>query len=135
MAMNGTNILVLVNTGTPAVPVLEAVGSQRGVTFDETTAEIDVSSKDQREMRVLPGRYGATISLDALYVPDDDAYLALREAMRNGTSVLVRRQEEEMDLEEADAIITSLSEAGPDQDAATISVGLRIDGAWAEVGS
>lgn len=135
MAMNGADILVLVNTGTELVPVYEVVGSQRDVTFDETTEEIDVSSKDGREKRVLPGRYGATLSLDALYVPDDAAYLALRAAMRDGTFVQVRRQEQEADLEEADAIITSLSENGPDQADATISIGLTIDGAWSEVGS
>jgi len=29
MAMNGSDVLILVNTGTAAVPVYEAVGSQR----------------------------------------------------------------------------------------------------------
>ena len=57
MSMNGTDVLLLVNTGTPTVPVYEAVGSQRDVTFDEATEEIDVSSKDSRAKRVLPGRY------------------------------------------------------------------------------
>lgn len=122
MAMNGTDILIWIDG--------DAVGSQRDVTVDETTEEIDVSSKDQREMRVLPGRYGATMSLDALYVPDDTAYLALRAAMRNGTFVEVVVIEEGVVLESADAIVTSLSRNGPDQGEATCSCGLRIDGAW-----
>ncbi len=133
--MNGSDILLFVNTGTALAPTLTAVGSQRGVTFEETTAEIDVSSKTSRAMRVIAGRYGATISLDALYVPDDAAYLELKAAHRNGDLILVRRQEEGADLEEANALVTRISEAGPDQDAATISVTLRIDGEWSLVGS
>lgn len=135
MGMNGADILVLVNTGTPTVPVMEIVGSQRDVTQDETTGEIDVSSKDQREGRYLPGRYGSTLSLDALYVPDDACFQVLKDAMRNGDMVLLLVQEDGVDWEQADAIITSLSKTGPDQDAATISAAFRIDGAWVEVGS
>ena len=105
-------------------------GSQRDVTFDETTAEIDVSSKDSRAMRVLPGRYGATLSLDSLYVPTDTAYQALLAAMRNGTFVEVVAIEEGVVLESADAIVTKLSKSGPDQGEATVSISLRIDGEW-----
>lgn len=122
MAMNGTDILVAIDG--------DVVGSQRDVTFDETTEEIDVSSKDARAGRYLPGRYGATMSLDALYVPDDDAYLALQSAMRNGELVEVWSMEDSVVIESADAIVTSLSRSGPDQGEATVSIGLRIDGEW-----
>ena len=122
MAMNGTDILIWIDGN--------CVGSQRDVTQDETTDEIDVSSKDSRAMRVLPGRYGSTISLDALYVPSDTAYTALLNAMRNGTFVEVVSIEEGVVLESADAIVTSLSKAGPDQGEATVSISLRIDGEW-----
>ncbi len=134
--MNGADVLLLVNTGTDEAPVYEAVGSQRGATFEENTAEIDVSSKTGgRAMRVVAGRYDATVTLDGLYVPDDNAYQALKAAERAGTLIKIRRQEEDADLEEASALITQISEAAPDQDAATISISLRISGAWAEVGS
>lgn len=124
MAMNGTDILIWVDGN--------AVGSQRDVTIDEMTEEIDVSSKDQREMRVLPGRYGATMSLDSLYLGDgvDAAYTSLQNAMRNGTFVEVVVIEEGIVTESADAIVTSLSRNGPDQAEATCSISLRIDGAW-----
>jgi len=135
MAMNGSDVLLLVNIGTPSVPVYQAVGSQRDVTFEEATEEIDVSSKDSRAKRVLPGRYSATISLDALYVPTRDDYDALKNAMRDGELVLVARQEEGATTETANALVTSMSEAFPDQGEATISVSLTIDGEWTEVGS
>ncbi len=135
MAMNGADVLLYVNTGTDLAPNYDVIGSQRDFTLNETTAEIDVSSKDQREMRVLPGRYGSTITLGALYVPTDNAYLTLLSAMRNGTAITVRISEEGADVEEADAIVTALNRAGPDQDATTISVTLRIDGAWTTLGT
>jgi TP901-1 family phage major tail protein len=133
--MSGTDVLLLVNTGTVGSPVYTAVGSQRGLSREETTEEIDISSKDERAMRVLAGRYGSTMSLDALYVPDDASFLALKSAMRNGDLILVRLSEDGVEVEEADALVTSMSEEYPDVDAATISVALRIDGEWVTVGS
>lgn len=133
MAENGSSVLLLVNTGTPSVPVYEAVGSQRDVSFEETTEEIDVSSKDSRAMRVLPGRYGSSLSLESLYVWSDAGFQSLRDAMRNGTLILVAREEDGQTMETADALITSMSSEFPDQDAATISVDLTIDGEWTEL--
>jgi hypothetical protein len=135
MAMNGTDLLLLVNVGTPMVPIYQAVGSQRDASLDEATATIDVSSKDSRAQRVLPGRYSGTISLDALYVPSDVAYQALKDANRNGDLILVAREEYGVALETVDAKIDTISEAFPDQGEASISVSLTIDGFWSEVGS
>lgn len=135
MGKNGSDVLLLVNTGTPEVPVYEAVGSQRGYSQQETTAVIDVSSKDSRTTRVLPGRYGSTMSLGALYVPTNAAYLALQSAMRDGALIKVMVEDDGVTTEQADAVVTSMSEEFPDQAAATLSVELTIDGEWSEVGS
>lgn len=132
---NGTDVLLLANTGTPSVPVYEVVGSQRDATFGEATAEIDVSSKASRAKRVLPGRYSATVSLDALYVPTDAAYLALQTAMRDGALILIAKQDDGVVTETADALVTSLSEKMPDQAEATVAVSLAVDGFWVEVGT
>ena len=135
MAINGVDILLFVNTGTPGSPVWEAATGQRGATFDETTDEIDASSKDSRAKRVLPGRYGSTISMDGLYMPDEATYQAVQAAMRNGTFILVRIQEEGVDVDEANAIVTSLSRGAPDNDVATCDLSLTIDGEWTPVGT
>lgn len=135
MAMNGSDILVLINTGTVEVPAFEPAGCQRDGTLEETTASIDVSCKGNRARRVLPGRYQSTISLDGLYVPDDDAFQAMRTAMRNGDLVLLAREENEVVVETAYAVITSMSQSFPDQDAAVISASFDIDNMWEEVGS
>jgi len=122
--MNGADVLVLVEG--------DLVGSQRDVTFDETTESIDMSSKDSRARRVEPGRYSATVSLDGLYVPDDEAYERLKSAMRVGTKVQLMRQEEGVILESAMAVVTSLSEAAPDEEGCTVSSSYDIDGEWLE---
>lgn len=135
MGMNGADILLLVNTGTEETPVYEAVGSQRDGSVDEATATIDVSSKDGRAQRVLPGRYSSTLSLDALYVPSDTAYLALKGANRQGEMILVARQVNGVVIETALAKIDSMSESYPDQAEATISISMTVDGEWVEAGS
>jgi len=123
--MNGADILILIDD--------ELVGSQRDATFEESNESIDASSKDSRAKRVEYGRYSGTCSLDALYVPTDAAYIALKNAMRDADKVTVLRQEEGASLEEAEAIITSMSEAAPDQDMVTVSLSFEVDGEWAEV--
>ena len=135
MAMNGTDLLLLVNTGTPGVPAYSIVGSQRDATLEESTDTIDISSKDSRAQRVLPGRYSATISLNALYVPNDAAYLALRNANRDGEMILVAREEDGVVIETADAKIDTMSGSFPDQGEAAISISFTVDGFWTEVGS
>lgn len=128
-ATNGTDILLLVDVaGTPTV-----IGSQRGLTIEETTETIDTSSKDSRAMRVKAGRYASTISLEHLYVPNDAAYLALKTANRNGTPITITRREFALDFEECCAVVTSVSGDFPDQEEAVISVELEVDGFWAPV--
>jgi len=133
--MNGTDILLLVNTGTPGSPVYEAVASQRNFGQTENTALRDASSKDAREAANEPGRYSATLSLESLYVPTDNGYLALQTAMRDGDKILVIRQEDGVSIEAATAVITSLAIAGPDQETATVTAELALDGAFSAVGS
>jgi TP901-1 family phage major tail protein len=135
MSKNGTDLVILVITGTDLVPVYAAVGCQRDATIEESTATIDVSCKDSRAQRVLPGRYSGTISFDALYVPTDAGYIALKNAMRDGTLIKLAREDEDVVTEWIDAVVESISEAFPDQDAAVYSVSLTIDGFWTEVGS
>lgn len=133
MGTNGSDIMLLVNTGTPDVPAYEAVASQRDVSFDENTEEIDMSSKDSRAQRVDPGRYSASVSLDSLFVWSDACYQAMRDAMRNGEKILIARQDDGVTMETASAVITSLSKAFPDQEEATVSADLTVDGWWTEL--
>ena len=127
MAINGTDILVLIGD--------ELVGSQQDSSFEDTTESIDTSSKDSRARTVIPGRYSSTVSLDALYVVSDTAYGLLQDAMRDGTTVIIKRQEEGAELEQATAVLTSLSTEAPDQDVAVVSASFDISGEWVELGT
>ncbi len=120
--MNGADVLVLIEG--------DLVGSQRDVSFDESNEVIDMSSKNSRARAVDYGRYSSTVSLDSLYVPTDTAYIALKAAERAGNKVQLMRQQEGTILESAMAVIASMSEAAPDQDAVTVSISFEIDGEW-----
>ena len=133
MAVNGADVLVLVNTGTEQTPVWTVVGSQRNATVDEATEVIDISSKEKRARRILPGRYSSTLNLDGLYVPDDTAYGLLQSAMRNGTYIQVMIQKENEQVESASGVVTSLSREYPDQGESTVTITIEIDGEWTPV--
>jgi len=134
-ATNGADTLVIVDTGT-STPVWVIAAGQRDATFDENNNLIDVSSKDSgRTEEVLMGRLSQTVTLDMLYINGDAGYNALKDASRNGTSVLIRRRFQGSDLEQATSYVETRSESFPDQDAAVISLTFRIDGAWAAVSS
>lgn len=135
MAMNGTDLLLLANVGTEETPSYQVVGCQRDATFNENLDLIDVSCKEERAKRVLPGRSTGTISLTGLYVPDDQAFAALKNATREGLNILVAREEFGVVTETASVMVSSFSESFPDQGPATISVSMEVSGAWVAVGS
>ena len=130
MPLNGAKVVVGVNVGTDASPVFSILGHQRGVTFDESVEAIDMSSKESEARKVEGGRYQSSVSLESLYVPSSNEYGVLRTRFRNREKVLVRRQLEGQDWEEASVLITSLSEDFPDQAEATVSLTLEVDGKW-----
>lgn len=131
--INGTSVLLLVNTGTVAVPVYTVVGSQSNVNFTESTDPIDVSSKDSRSRKLLAGGYSASVSLDGFYVPSQAQHAALNAAMRDGASIVIRRSTAGVSVEGASAIVTNMSEDFPREGAGTISVSLEITGDWSAV--
>jgi len=133
MAINGSDILLKVNTGTVGVPIWTVVGSQRNADFPEKSDFIDTSSKAARAQTGLPGRYSASVTLDALYVPSDAAYALLRSAIRNATVIQVCKAESGVNIEKADAVVVSLGPKAPDQAEATVSVELTISGGWVAV--
>lgn len=133
MAKNGADILLMANTGTDATPIWTTVGSQRDATLSESVDGIDASSKDAAAARVDAGRYSATLSCDALYVPTDAAQNAIRTAFRSRLKMKVRMQDAGSQKMEASVLITSREVAFPDQEASTVSLEMTVDGAWTEV--
>lgn len=128
--VNGTDILVQVEHPADTGNYI-TIGSQRGATYGEQTASVDMSSKENRKRFVNPGRYTSTVSLESLYIPTSSGYAMLKNAMRNGTYVRVRRRELGAPLETAQCVCTGLSQSAPDQEASVVSAEFDVNGAWA----
>ncbi len=135
MAMSGGDILLYVNTGSEESPSYTVVGSQRNMSRERTRNIIDVSSKDTEDEESLPGRKSSSITLDALYVPDNAAYLAIDAAYEAGDFILAQIYVEGVATHQANCLVESMSEEYPDDAEATISVELRVSGGWLAVGS
>lgn len=127
MSINGNEVLILADVD--GAGDFQSVASQSEASIDESNDIIDQSSKDARERKVAAGRYEATISFGALFVPTDAAFQALRAALRNGTEIKLREQESGSPIHEYNAIITSMTRDYPDQDNATISLEAAVNGA------
>lgn len=133
--MNGSAVLLLVNTGTDQSPIWTAVGVQTGLTRETTRNLIEVSGKDDDHTKWVYGRRDDTVSLEAVYVPDDAGVQALRQALEQKQVIKIRRSEDGTAVEEADALIKSISEEWPDNDKSTVSVDLQLNSEWTAVSS
>lgn len=134
MAMDGRQILVLVPVddgagGTEYKPVAE----QTSVSWENTHNLIDASNKDSGHTQWIYGKEDDTVSLEALYVPDDEAFQALKEAKKNRQNVILRRSEKGTEVEEAEALIETISVEGPDNDNSTVTIDFQLNESWTEV--
>ena len=130
MAMSGNSVLLRVNTGTTEVPEDTAVGSQKGLDISKTRNAIDASHKGNDATEYVAGRKSSSVTLDALFVPNDTAYRRLKQCYDNGAEIEVVQYRDGVAIEEADAIVTELSESYPDDDVSTISCSLQVSGNW-----
>lgn len=121
-AINGSDFLVQVNTGTEAVPVWSTIGSQRDATVSRSRDTLNVSSKDSMARRVKPGEYSYEISFDHLYVPGAPEMALLRNAIRNGSFVQLREFIAAVPGRIFGGIITGQEESFPHQGEAVVSV-------------
>ncbi len=126
----GSDVLLLVNTGNVASPVWTEVGCQRGLDITENNEFADTSCKNSGNRTGLPGRYSASITLDAVYLYDDNAYTALKNAQRNRQVIQVMVKRTGVNIEYASAVIASMARSYPDQEVRTLSVTLEITGGW-----
>lgn len=129
--MDGSDLMLLVDTSDTATPNYKLAACQKGFTYTGQRSEIDVSCKNEDVTRVLGGRLKETITLESLYAPDDAAYLALKGAMEAGTKIKIAEQEVGVTKRKGSAYITTLSKAAPMEGGVTFSANLTIDGAFA----
>jgi TP901-1 family phage major tail protein len=133
MAQSGTLVLILVEDPASAGSY-RAIGGQRGADISRTADLIDASTKDDPNTDFLPGRLNSTISMDAVYLPNDNAIADLKSAYESKTQVTIRKQDAGTAIEEAIAYVVDISESHPDNDVATYSIELQVvGGGWSAV--
>src|ERR1700682_2036689 len=108
MALNGSSVLLLVQTGT-APNVYTVVGSQTGVKFDRKASSLDITDKSGADKLYLAGERSSTVVLDHLYVPNDAGLQALKNAYKANNLIICERQESGANLEYANCVITQIS--------------------------
>lgn len=133
MALDGAKVLVMVNTGTDVSPTWTAVGEQTELSAESTVNLIEVTSKDDGHTKWLYGVSDDTVTLSSMYVPDDAAMEALRTAKKNKATVIIRRTLDGTAIEEAEALIESISDTWPNNDASTTEVSFQLNEEWHEV--
>lgn len=114
------------------------VGGQKDCSFDDQTAEIDLSDKlSGRLGERTPGRATASVSVELNFLPADPAQVLLKAAYRNRENILVQRfQRDDADslggtaIEECQGLITNLSESHPDQGPSTVSLEINLSNDW-----
>lgn len=129
MAVESVNFLVKVNTGTEAVPVWTAAGSQKDAKLNRDMSTIDVTNKGSSGWEeVLPNVRSWGIDCNSLYIPDDVAYEALEDAWEARDSVEVQFVENNGDTFKGSAYITSFPKSAPNGDAVSIDVTFKGTG-------
>jgi TP901-1 family phage major tail protein len=125
-------VLILAQTGTDGTtgdPIFTVVGGQRNASLSESAETIDVTSNDSNGANEFD--YGLstwTISCDGIYVPSDTAYVALKDAIRNKTNVLVQVQEDGVQAEQGTALVISREVSGSYNGETTYTVELQGTG-------
>lgn len=131
--MNGTDVLLQVNTGTDAVPVWTTVAAQRDASVSRSNDTIDFSSKDSRHWDGAAGRAESELSLDGLVpVAGEAGFDALLAAWEDGTLIGVQQQRAGAAFKLAKGIVTKMDEEYPDQGESTFSASVKIAGQWTD---
>lgn len=133
--IDGASVLLMVNMGDDETPNWTAVAEQTGLSTENSRNLIEASSKDSDHTKWIYGKQDGTVTLESLYVPNDAAFKAIEEAMNNKEIVILRRTENGEDIEEATALVSTISKEWPDNDASTCSAEFQLDEPWTPISS
>jgi TP901-1 family phage major tail protein len=131
MPINGKVVVLKVEDPAGSDTYTE-VGGQRDMTITQTREEIDASSKDSSDQVTLPGLATREISMDSLYLPNDQAAALLQTAFDNAQNIRVEVYDgtSGSTSREADSSVLEMSENHPDEDVSTWSVRLKVSGGF-----
>lgn len=130
----GIDFLIYINRGTDDTPDWIKVAGQRGGTFNMSSDEIDLSSKDNYGF--ADRDYGTqewSIDGDGVFVEGDDSHDAIIDAFLARQSILVRWTFPSGRSYEGRAIIGEFPIEAPYDDVASYSLSLLGRGAFREV--
>jgi len=126
LAKDGASVLLLVNVG--GVPT--AIAEQTGLTATTEREMIEATHKQNDHTKFLYGKRDDTLTLESLYIANDAGMNELRRAYGAKESVILRRSDDGVHVEQAEALITSIEDDWPDNDTSTISVEFQLNEAW-----
>lgn len=130
----GKDYLLMINTGTFAVPVWTVVGGQRNSKLTEKADSIDVSDKaTDGWSSKLAGMKSWSIDLSGLVMLNDTGVEALEVAFRAGKTVDIKLQYPDKSYQRGWAAVTEFSKDVPHDGAATLSGTLDGNGPISEV--
>lgn len=128
--MDGAQVLVLVNMGDEVTPDWQSCAEQTNLSTESTRNLIEASSKDSDHAKWIYGKQESSVSLEKLYTPNDSAFMAIEDAQDNKEIVVLRRTENGKDIEEAPALVESISKEWPDNDASTCEAEFQLNDRW-----
>lgn len=133
MAIEGSNILLIVDVGTSSDPDWQAVAKQTSLDTSNERNIIDASYKQKDHENSIYGKQSGTLTLESLEVKDgtnSPAMDAIEDAVKNSELVVLRRQENSDHVKEVEGKVENISKEYPDDDASTISVDFQKFGPW-----
>lgn len=134
MPRSGTTILVQIEN--PASPgTYRTIGSQRDVSRDRNADFIDFSSKASYDQTGIGGQRSSSVTLDALFVEDDAAFVDLETAYETDPplAVVLNMTKDGSNWERATAYVTSIGERHPHNDGSVVSVTFQVSGGWTSI--
>ena len=130
----GIDFLIYINTGTEDSPTWTKVAGQRGGTFNLSSDEIDLSSKDNYGFSDRDyGTQEWSIDGDGVFIEGDNSHDAILDAFLARQPLLVRWTFPSGKSYEGRAIITDFPIEAPYDDVATYSLTLMGKGPFEEV--
>lgn len=131
---NGTTIVATIRTGNGQPNVYTALGGQTNISWDETSGEIDTSSKgDAGNFQAISGQNKTVLNLTNFIIPSDAAFAEIQNRIRTRQPIFVRRQFKGVDQEQAIAFVTSLTRTGAVEEAVTADISMTLQGGWQPV--
>jgi hypothetical protein len=125
MVINGSSVQLYVYDKSAAGPdKFILVGFQTATSLEESNEMIEASAKGDGYMKNLYGRGEGSISLEMLLDQSDAGFKVLKNSFRQKKVAYVK-----LDGEYAEVLVESINREYPDNDRATSSIELKLNGA------